>query len=181
VQASSWWEPVLKPALSQGDVVQKIPFCGVTAPAKFLKWTAFKGNRSGWEEVTAPVLRLNDQRKYFLANGDILPGIVVSHDCDLDKQRENGKVLLAPIAAIQTLALTTRLTVLEQKHLALLPLPLVPGLGDSYADLRLIASVPRELVLDSERLVSMNQSGVERLYAQLFKFMMRREPALPEP
>ena len=157
-------------------MVQKIPFCGVTAPAKFLKWTQFRGDRQGWEEVAAPVLRLIDQHKYFLANGDILPGIVISHDCDLDKQRENGKVLLAPIGSIQTLDPTTRFTVLEQKHLALIPLPLVPGLGDSYADLRLITSVPRELVLDSERVVSMNQSGIERLYAQLFKFTMRREP-----
>jgi len=126
--------------------------------------------------VPAPVLRPSDQRKYFLANGDILPGLVISHDCDLDKQRANGKVLLAPIASIQTLEPAMRSTVLDQKHLALLPLPLVPGLGDSYADLRSITPVPRELVLDSERVVSMNPSGVDRLYAQLFKFTMRREP-----
>lgn len=179
--AASWWEPTLKTDLSQGDVVQKIPFCGITVPAKFLKWTAFKGNRQGWEEVPVPLLRVTDQRKYFLANGDILPGLVISHDCDLDKQRENGRVLLAPIASIEPLEPGMRATVLAQKHLALIPLPQVPGLGDLYADLRSITSVPRKLVLDSERGVSMNQSGVERLHAQLARFIMRREPPPPDP
>lgn len=157
-------------------MVQRVPFCGVTTPAKFLKSMTLKGGRPGWEEVVAPVLRQIDQRKYFLANGDVLPGIVISHDCDLDKPRENSKVLLAPIASLETLDPATRFTVLEQKHLALLPLPLIPEIGDSYADLRLVTSVPRDLVLEPERLASMNEGGLDRLHAQLFKFIMRKQP-----
>ena len=157
-------------------MIRKVPFCGVTTPAKFLKSLTLKGGRPGWEEVAAPVLRPIDQRKYFLANGDLLPGIVISHDCDLDKPRENSKVLLAPIASLETLDPATRFTVLEQKHLALLPLPAIPEIGDSYADLRLVTSVPRDLVPDSERLSSMNENSLERLYAQLFKFIMRKQP-----
>jgi hypothetical protein len=153
-----------------------MPFCNVTAPAKFLHLKTFRGG-TAWAEVDTPLL--TRQRKHFLASGDVCPGIVISHDYDLDKL--DSKVLLAPVASLQSLETATRATVREQRHLALLPLPLVPGLGDSYADLRLITPVPRELVLDSNRVVSMNPDGVDRLHAQLARFIMRRERPAPDP
>ena len=133
-----------------------------------------RGGRDAWGEVEKPILR--DQRKHFLAHGDILPGLVISHSCELDNQNSGGKVLMAPVALIDTLESALRTTVIEQKHLALMPLPELPTLGTSYADLRLIIAVPRALVLDSERLASMTDAALHRLYAQVFKFIMRKDP-----
>lgn len=157
-------------------MVARVAFCVSVAPAIPLKWTSFKGNRQGWAEVDKPELK--DNRKHFLAQGDYLPAMVISHNCALDKQKEAGevRVLVAPVLSIDGLEPEMRRTVLQQDHLALLPLPEIPTLGTHYADLRMIMPVQRSLIKDTERVASMTEKGLERLYAQVFKFIMRKEP-----
>jgi hypothetical protein len=102
---------------------------------------------------------------------------VISHSCEIDKLKETGegRVLVAPVLSIDGLEPEMRTTVLQQEHLALLPLPEIPTLGTHYADLRLITPVERSLIKDSERIASMTEQGPDRLYAQVFKFIMRKE------
>lgn len=172
----SWWTTEPRPCLSQGDVVAEVPFCIVASPVTHLKFTSLRDNKPGWAENAIAVARKTDQKKYILAHGEVRYGLVLSHDCDLDKPRTNQRVLVAPVGQIAGLEPTLQRTILEQRHLALMPLPALGQLGDSYADLRLIAAVPRETVLDANRVASLTDDGRDRLQVQILKFLFRREP-----
>jgi hypothetical protein len=141
-----------------------------------LKHVSLRDNKPGWAESPTAVVRKTDQKKYILAHGEVRHALVLSHDCDLDKPRGNQRVLVAPIATIAGLEPMLQRTILEQRHLALMPLPALSPLGDSYADLRLIAAIPREVVLDEKRVASLTDEARERLQAQILKFLFRREP-----
>jgi hypothetical protein len=148
----------------------------VSVPVTHLKHISLRENKPGWAESSTPVVRKTDQKKYVLASGEIRLGLVLSHDCDLDKPRANQRVLVAPIQQIAGLEPTHQRTILEQRHLALMPLPAFGSIGDSYADLRLMVSVPRETVLDDKRIASLTDEGRERLQVQIMMFLFRREP-----
>ena len=162
--------------MSQGDVVEEVPFCMVSVPITHLKYVSLRENKPGWAESSTPVIRKTDQKKYVLACGETRLGLVLSHDCDLDKPRANQRVLVAPIQQIAVLETTLQGTILEQRHLALMPLPALGSVGDSYADLRLMVSVPRETISDDKRIASLTDDGRERLQVQIMKFLFRREP-----
>jgi hypothetical protein len=83
---------------------------------------------------------------------------------------------MAPLQPISTLEPDMQQIVLEQRLLALMPLAGVGSVGDQFADLRLLDAIPRALVVDTARVVSMTESGRDRLHAQLAKFFLRREP-----
>jgi hypothetical protein len=102
--------------------------------------------------------------------------LVISHDCEIDKARNAERVLMAPLQPLSTLEPEMRQIVLEQKLLALMPLPDMGSFGDQFADLRLLDAIPRDLVADTARVVSMTEFGRDRLHAQLSKFLLRREP-----
>ena len=177
--AGSWWTSEPRPSLSQGDVVAEVPFCIVSDPVTHLKHVSLRGNKPGWAEHPTPVIRASDQKKYILSHGDIRHALVLSHDCDLDKPRANQRVLVAPIGQLAGLDPALQTTVLEQRHLALMPLPSLAALGDSYADMRLLAAVPRKTVLDENRVASLTDDARYRLQVQILKFLFRREPPPP--
>jgi hypothetical protein len=148
----------------------------VSVPVTHLKYTSLRDSKAGWAETPNPVVRKTDQKKYLLAQGEVRPALVLSHDCDLDKPRSNPRVLVAPIGLMSILEPGTQITILEQRHLALLPLPALGTLGDCFADLRLVTVVPRDVVLEANRIASLTDEGRERLQVQISRFLFRREP-----
>lgn len=170
--SADWWAPGIKATLSQGDVVLQIPLGISVVPAEFLQRSTFSGGVSGWTSKTHRV-GVSD---HMLAKGKLIDAIVVSHSCDLDKEREKGRVLVAPILPISGLRDDVRRRVLAQETVNLLALPDLPTLGTSYANLRLIGVVDRELVDAASRVASLSDNGLVRLKAQLIYFFTRIPP-----
>ena len=93
---------------------------------------------------------------------------VVSHDCDIDKEEKLARVLVAQMARLDGLPEADRDAMVQrQTRRSKMPLPDVPGLGDYYADLRLISPVPLSFLGHDQRLASMSEAGGIRLRVQL--------------
>ena len=169
--APSWWRPELNDAgLSQGDVIQDLPFAISTNPPTRLKKTTGKGGVETWVPTSQSS---GASQQHFLFEGKEALGLVVSHSCDLDKRAARLRVLVAPIRPITALEPEVQEKVMEQTRIPLMPLPELPGVGDSYVDLRSIIAVPRKLIPDAARVASMSDEGLERLQAQLVLFFTR--------
>lgn len=166
----AWWREAPNPkGLSQGDVVGVLPFAVSPAPPIGLRKETARGGRAVWAEVEPPKAQATD----LLFKGQLVPGLVVSHSCDLDKNERKARVLVVPTRELAALETVNRQQVLEQRRRALMPLPAIPSLGDRYADLRLMTAVDRGLLPDETRVASMTDHGVRRLQAQLASFFLR--------
>jgi hypothetical protein len=167
----SWWRPGLNPqGLSQGDVVQPLPIAVSVFPPKRLQQGTGKRGVEIWTPTSNPA------KSHFLFEGREDLVIVVSHDCDLDKEHRNAKVLVAPVRRLDALPPEVQASILGQEHISMMPLPDVPGLGNHYANLRLISPTPREFLSEERRVASMSVEGVERTQVQLAKFFTRLAP-----
>lgn len=176
--ASSWWAPAVNAkGLSQGDLVADVLVGTPYIPTTFLgRDTRPMKGRTYWPQSPKLDPFRTDETGLYIARGRVSLALVVSHSCELDDKPDVGRVLVALVAPLSQVSdPTAQATILEQRHLALLPLPGVPKLGDHYADLRCIVYVNRKLVQDSQRICSMTDEGVLRLQAQLLAFFTRRD------
>src|SRR5882672_8276293 len=88
--------------LSQGDIVAALPTFLPSIPVQPLRHATMKGGASGWMENDAPV-KDRDGREHFLGVGRVIPGLVLSHSCELDKEdRGKRRVTVAPIAPLSS-------------------------------------------------------------------------------
>lgn len=168
-----WWAEILDPRLSQGDLVDALPFPFFRAPVTHLKKIQVKKHGDVWQPASKPSLHQQDQTYYALGGCAISLGLIISHGCAIDKP--DDRVLAAPVLEMTTLKPDMQDTVRQQAHRAFVPLLDIPGREDSYCDLRRITPVSRELISDSSRLRSMTEAGRDRLHAHLVSFLIERE------
>jgi hypothetical protein len=171
--AGDWWRASLWPDLSQGDVVGQLPAGTVTDPPKFLFKAPLKGAAvSGWAESLVPKPDA-DQMCHYLVRGRVLPSLILSHDCDLDKSKERHRVLITPLVPMSNLSTEERAKMLEQTPYNAMPLIAVPSLGDHYVDLRTTLFMPKKILSGASRLASMTDEARVRLRLQIITFFTR--------
>jgi hypothetical protein len=178
----SWWAPQLDGhELSQGDVFDKVVTAVQLAPPQFVTKAALKGGKQGWRSLGSFKLG-EDGLCWLISRGAPRLSLVMSHGCEIDKTEKKKRIIVAPVGRIETISdPTARALVLGEKRFSLMPLPGLPGIGDCYADLRLIQPVPREALQARHRLASMTEDGRLRLQAQVERFFTRRDlPAADE-
>src|SRR4051812_31845442 len=99
-----WWAASLETHLSQGDLLADVVFISAVRPLTPLEKVAGKGGATTW--TPSPALRPgNDGRAMLLAAGRHGLAVVLSHSCELDKEKERGRVLVAvarPISEISS-------------------------------------------------------------------------------
>lgn len=171
----TWWEIALSPKLSQGDVIQGVPVCAPVCPSTFLQSQTLKNSAKGWRERNDPH-KSNDGRVYVLAAGRGDSALVLSHDCELDKDMESGRVMVAPLIPLSSTEPDVQQQILNQDVFACLPLPDLHGYDEiHFADFRLSFSLHRGIVNFSKRIASMSKSGRERLWMQIDAFYVRKD------
>lgn len=169
--AEDWWLPAPLPGLSQGDIIAGVAFAIVVNPL-----TPLVKDSDGKRAVWAPSTEWkpdNNGRGHALSAGKMGAGVVVSHSCELDKEKARGRVLLAPVPSLTNLPEEHRPVVLAQQKRSAMPLPGVPNLGDCYADLHNIMSFDRRVLDSCTRLASMTEAARRRLMLQLIEFFVR--------
>lgn len=180
---AGWWLPDLRAEISQGDVIADVPFSIAVEPLTHLRFAQGKGGKPGWAESEQAVLHKGTQRMHVLAAYRPRPGIILSHDCEIEKAKDRPRVLLAPVCKISELPTAAQVVVQAQGHLALVPLPGLKDVGDCYADLRGMTTVLSELALDKPRIASMTDPARLRLHGYLVAFLLRKRldgATLPE-
>lgn len=165
-----WWEAQPKAVLSQGDVLQLV-YLAVTGPSiLFLKKGTAKNNIPAWFDSTVP--QVDPQGRHPVRQSAThINAIVVSHDCELDKQKP--RVLVAPIASLDSQETPLREAIASRSVHSKLPLFALPTLGSYFADLRSIGGLDRRYVDTAKRIASMSETGVRELQNQLIAAFTR--------
>lgn len=170
---ANWWADDIQESLSQGDIVKDLPLFLTNPVTRYLKKNTFRGGLEGWLECPNPVLD-GASKTHFLVPGCFNPIIILSHSCELDKNK--GRVIVAPIVPIDREPPEQQETILNQGQFALMPLPSVPGLGATYyADFRSMTTVHRDIVDKGTRIASMTNEANLRTGTQLMAFFLRLE------
>lgn len=169
-----WWAETLQDDLSQGDIVSAFPIALLINPPKFLKkMPTMASGKIGWIEASELAVEENGLAHY-LAKGRNIQAIIVSHSCDIDKSAK--RILVAPIALLDSIQTTHRETVINQTNIRLFGLPDVPGFGTAFADLRSITAVPADVISKLTRTASMSDDALLLLQTRLVEFFTRRQP-----
>ena len=181
---SDWWLPELNPSLSQGDIIRVLPVW-IPAPALVsLEKRTFPNHpehptpaekRTAWAESLESE---TDDSGYghYLARARSYVAIVLTHDCQLDKKKtKRARVQLAATADLDGLNAEERTKVINQGTLAQLILPDIPQVGTYYADLRIIFTVDKGLIIDSMRTASMSEKAKVRLQNQIIAYFTDRQ------
>jgi hypothetical protein len=169
---SNWWAAALEERLSQGDVFASLPFSALVYPRQPLTKEASKWNPEFYlpkEPDPAP----QDGFFFFLGKGEMLPGIIVSHSCELDKDEKKGRVLVAPLRSIANIQSQHVQNVMTFRRKSSFPLPGIPKLGDYYADLRQVQNLDRRYLGLNQRLASMTPEAMDRFGLHVAGFVYR--------
>jgi hypothetical protein len=169
---ADWWAPALETALSQGDIVSDLYVTIGKSPPTHLKSRTGKGGAKIWNETGTPFQE--NGAYHTLAIWNDRHAIVITHSCELDKPT-NKRVHVAPVALLSSIDARIADNIRTQQTKGQLILPAIPGLGDCYADLRVIAPVQRDLIESAPRIASMTPAALDRLHDQLVAFFIRKE------
>lgn len=170
--SSEWWLDGPGEEFDQGDIFEGIPFLETVIPLEPLTGADVRGGIKGW--VPAKHMPEVGTTSKWLSQGRISRGILLNHGCDLDKPNTK-RCILAVVAPIGALPPDQHDNVKGQRSIPLMYLPGVPVIGDCFADLRVTASVPRELINKAPRVASMTEAARDRLMVQFIRFFTRRD------
>ena len=96
--ADAWWLEQLARDLSQGDVLREVSFGTIPTPPQWLQGATLKGRREGY--VRASNSNQDARGALCLARVHRFPALVVSASCDIDKNENKRRVLVAPVSRI---------------------------------------------------------------------------------
>jgi hypothetical protein len=181
VADQGWYETVLRDLLSQGDIFDSFPFSSPSLPLTHLSKGTGKGGVI-WTPSAPKNPLPQGHVNHALFAYRLAHAIVISHDCAIDKSSAgNARILFAPVAPLTVFDPATQEAIRRQAHLAAMLLPDVPGLGDSYIDLKAMTPFPLELVLQRTKVASLTDKARDRLQQALVAFLVyRQKPAAGE-
>lgn len=117
-----------------------------------------------------------EQPKYALAHYRVGHGVVVSHDCAIDKPNRTTRFALAPLQPLSSMSdAKIQEQIRIQAHLALMYLPSNGFIPDSFVDLRLTSPFPRDMVVSFTRVASLSDEARERLQTAIVAFYVSRD------
>jgi hypothetical protein len=169
--------------LSQGDIVANVPWGVIDAP--FSVCRPDDKSKTEGKARYAPAAGLNPPFKgieLVLAKAQLGLGMVLWHDCQLDKFENQNKppdkwfAAIAPVIPLQQSDAAAAQAVREGRRRAFFFLPAYPAIGlakDSYVDLRYIWPMKQSLLVD--RKGTLTQTARSDLYSHLFSFLTQRQ------
>lgn len=170
-----WWLEALPDELDQGNIFEGVTFAFQKAPPQPLISTSLKHGARGWAEASAPKFD-GEHRAHFLHQGPLKHALLLNHGCDIDKP-QSKRLIVVPVFPLMEAPADTRDAIQNQGIVANFFLPAVPGIGDAFADLRIMQSVPRANVETRPRLAAMTESARDFLGARLMAFFLRKDIA----
>src|SRR5262245_40860223 len=170
---SDWWLAEPDPRLSQGDVICNLASAVIMFPMQTVGRSTEHGVPVWAQSKGEPD---SDGMLNMIARGRLLPSLVLSHSCDLDKGKTKMRVIVTQMMPASNLPPKDYEIVFSNRNRAKIPLPNVPGLGgDYYADLRLMQPVDGRFIEDARRVASITEPAIRRLHKQLILFFARSD------
>jgi hypothetical protein len=158
--------------LSQGDLLLNVPSVYVTD----LRYMVERGDAENFR-LTREAPRRREDRAH---QGNVLemrkPGVILTHDCEIDKEPTRATLLVGAVRPIAAVNEADREGFRSNTRHRALYLPESPPHlpEESYLDLRCITVLRRDALEQCARVASMNEDGRRLLREQLFRFFTRR-------
>jgi hypothetical protein len=171
------WADQLKAELSQGDLLSSVlvgtaanPKAELTRGQPLAKGPTRRGGGNSWDESAWKPD--GNGLAFYLARGRDINVVVLSEDCEIDKDSGTAPVLVAPVFPISVIQdEAAREVVRLRQRYPFLPLPKLEGvIAESYVDLRCITYIDRKLIAATPRIASMTQAGKDELVKQIIAF-----------
>ena len=169
-----WYED-LGPDLSQGDIVNDVPWGLIDAPLLICQPP---NSEPRGRAPYYPIDELPRQRsvQYVLAKYNLGRGIILWPDCQIDKLKNQGKpekkwfAGVAPVLPLSTLDAKLHDRVLSFRRAQWFPLPAKPTLipENAYIDLRYVWPLRYELL--KSRVIALSEQGRRALALHRFWF-----------
>jgi hypothetical protein len=171
---TGWYAAALRADISQGDVFSGVPFSTPKEPLTHLTKGSAKNVSVMWIPSEGGDVGVT-QPKHCLAHYRMGHGIVVSHDCAIDKPNRTTRFLFAPLSPLEALDPKVQDQVRNQAHLAYMYLPAIGEIPESCVDLRFICPLARDFVDSFKRVASLSDEGRERLQTAIVAFFVTRD------
>jgi hypothetical protein len=157
--------------LSQGDLFEEVP----SVVVHDLLFMVKSADNAFHLERERPASRRDDRTYPANAEEARAPGIVLSHDCEIDKQTRKTIVHVALVRPLDGVPEEHREGFRRnQRHRAFYLPPNGFLDGENYADLRRITVLRADTLLELTKRASMNEDGRRMLREQVFRFFTRR-------
>lgn len=165
VTPDPFWRLISPDERDQGDVFADVPFVMPDVPLELVEKKTFPKGVPGW---------VSSKRESSFTRGLVhtrfASGLLLSHGCTIDKG--GRRVTFALVEKIEGLDATHHDALRAQEMASYVYLPAVPSMGDCYADLRVLVTLPAD-VLDNVRLAKMTPEAKLLLEAKLIHFYTR--------
>lgn len=134
---SDWYLDEVRSELSQGDILEGVPFSTLVAPLTPLTKSSKGKSEIIWvppdPETDAPAA--DGHALSLMKHGR---GVVISHSCTIDKPNRNTRGHVAPLAPLHNFDKATQETIRLQLHKSVLYLPEHGAMPEGGLDLRLM-------------------------------------------
>lgn len=158
--------------LSQGDLFADVPSL-VVHDLRYM----VKLDQNAYRLEDDPGQRRADRTYPANAEEARTHGVVLTHDCEVDKQTRKALIHVALVRPLTEQAVAADLHQQFRENTRHRAFYLPPNdflEGESYVDLRRITAVRGDTLLELPRVASMNEDGRRMLREQLFRFYTRR-------
>ena len=167
-----WWLASIPAEINQGDIFADIPFLETAVPPELLKRTSMRGGEPGWMHgKNTPTMNI---KSHWLTSGQLLHGMLLNHECDLDKPT-NRRCIFVSVLPLANYQADQQELIITQRSIPLLFLPEVPSLGNMVADFRITTNVPRAIINGAQRKASPTELARMRILSQFIKFYTRSD------
>jgi hypothetical protein len=159
------------PELSQGDLFALVPSVYVRDLSYMVRLDTA---RFRLESDKPPNFNI-DKEHQATATSVRRAAIVLTHDCEIDKEPARASLLMALVRPLSAVNEDDRDGFRTNTRHRAFYLPENDYLdGESYADLRAVTTIRRDTLESLSQLAAMNEDGRRMLREQLFRFFARR-------
>ena len=173
--------PFYRPAdaqLCQGDILERVPHLVMKEQPRPLRKRTSSGNKIVYEmeelaEGTLPTT--SDEDLLVPAACQISRAMLLTHDCEIDKDKKHRNVaLIRPLPS--SMGAKDRITIQENRRFPFFHLPAGgEKLLEGYVDFRRICTVSPQWIDSATRLASLTDGARQAMLLQLFRFLTRVE------
>jgi hypothetical protein len=179
-ESAVWWTEAPQRELWQGDIIADLPFWTITRETVFLEKRTVATRSEGSKEflVDCEAPKQDSQGFFrFLGRARYAPGIILTHDCELDKNRKTRRLQVVRLGDVEDLSTEERHKVMNQASYSKLVLPEVPTLDRTmFVDFQIQITLDTRLVESKPKLASLSEFGRRRLRVGLLYYFLRKAP-----
>jgi len=172
----SVWYCTPKDELSQGDIFVDMPSVYVPEPVQTATATTCAGNSRHLVPASAEPELFGAQDQIMLARGNLTAAVVLTHDCEIDKdQRYRLLGLIRPLAGLP-LSAVEEIKANNRRRFFYLPAEdEVYALPESYLDFRRITTVNGGVLQPAKRVLSMQDRLRDSMSEAFILYLTRAE------